>query len=87
MTTVHVAEGATGAGDDPLLAAHLAELRTALADHPFPTHQDDLIASCLALGTPARVCCRLSLLDRTHEYTSLDEVHAAIVAACPPPGA
>ncbi|QKE83053.1 hypothetical protein [Arthrobacter sp. NEB 688] len=89
MTTVHVAEEHAGSpGEDPQLAAQLEVLRAALADHPFPTHQDDLIASCLALGVPSRACCRLALLDRTLEYASLDEVTGAIVRALVPmPGA
>ncbi len=87
MRTVHAA-GHTGRQDEPghdegdaALAADLAELRAALADHPFPTHQDDLIAACLVRNQPARLCCRLSRLSRTHSYASLDEVCADVEAA------
>ncbi|MBD3782567.1 MAG: hypothetical protein IE926_06350 [Micrococcales bacterium] len=85
MTTVHASEQVgPGSEDDPTLAADLAELRLALVAHPFPTRQDDLIAACLVLGVPARVCCRLSRLERTQELASLDEVCAAVAAAGPP---
>ncbi len=87
MTTVH-SGGQTAHGpddpDDPALAADLADLRGVLADHPFPARQDDLIAACLVAGAPARLCCRLSRLDRTHGYASLDEVCADVLATTPP---
>ncbi|GGL45191.1 DUF2795 domain-containing protein [Phycicoccus endophyticus] len=76
MSTVH---GAGGADPEATLAADLAGLRVALAEHPFPTRQDDLIAACIGRGVPARLCCRLSRLTRTREYASMAEVCADIV--------
>ena len=90
MRTVHAAEHGGRQGEpghdgddaaDVALAGDLAELRAVLADHPFPTHQDDLIAACLVANQPARLCCRLSRLSRTHTYTSLDEVCADVASA------
>ncbi len=75
------------AGDDPTIEQDLAGLRTALASHPFPTRQDDLIAACLGRGEPARLCCRLSTLDHDAVYGSLDEVLDAVAAAATPPDA
>lgn len=84
MTTVHAGEQTAHEPDDPALSADLALLRDVLADHPFPTRQDDLIAACLVRNQPARLCCRLSRLDRTHDYASLDEVCADVVATTAP---
>ena len=82
MTTVGHVEG-TAAGDaDPRLGDDLADLRTALADQPFPTRQDDLIAACLSRGEPSRLACRLARLSRTRVYLSIDEVCAEIELAC-----
>ena len=78
MTTVHHAATTAGGGGDPQLVADLDDLRRALGDHPFPTQQDDLIASCIAHSEPARLAGRLALLSRTHTYTSLDEVCAHV---------
>lgn len=69
------------AGDGPTIEQDLAGLRIALASHPFPTRQDDLIAACLGRGEPARLCCRLSTLDHDAVYENLDEVLDAVAAA------
>lgn len=84
MTTVHTGGQTAHEPDDPAPAADLADLRAVLADHPFPARQDDLIAACLVAGAPARLCCRLARLDRTHDYASLDEVCADVLATTPP---
>ncbi|MBR7744294.1 hypothetical protein KC207_13450 [Phycicoccus sp. BSK3Z-2] len=81
MTTVGHVEGMAADDADPRLADDLTDLRRALADHPFPTLQDDLIAACLSRGEPSRLACRLSRLSRTRVYTSLDEVCAEIELA------
>lgn len=84
MTTVHAGEQTVHEPGDPALATDLALLREVLAEHPFPTRQDDLIAACLVRHQPARLCRRLAGLDRTHDYTSLDEVCAEVVATALP---
>lgn len=81
MTTVQDRRGTDGDHGDAALDADLADLRRVLADHPFPTQQDDLIAACLGRHEPARLCCRLSKLARTRTYGSLDEVLADVRAA------
>ena len=60
------------------LARDLDDLRRVLADQPFPTHQDDLIALVVARREPARLACRLSSLSRTRTYASVDEVCDAV---------
>ncbi|QIM22277.1 hypothetical protein G7075_15910 [Phycicoccus sp. HDW14] len=84
MTTVHAGGLTAHEPGDPALAADLQQLRGVLAVHPFPARQDDLIAACLVAGAPARLCCRLARLDRTHDYASLDEVCADVVATTVP---
>lgn len=61
-------------GPVPDLETDIAALRVALAEHPFPTHQDDLLAQLIARHEPVRLACRLSSLSRTRTYHSLDEV-------------
>ncbi|MBM6401743.1 hypothetical protein [Phycicoccus sonneratiae] len=80
MTTVHAGDQ-TGHDADPALTLDLDALRAVLAQHPFPSCQDDLIAACLAAGAPARLCCRLARLDRTQRFASLEEMCAAVAAA------
>lgn len=65
---------------DPTLEAELVELGVALAGHPFPTHQDDLLAALVAARLPARLACRLARLSRTRTYGSFDEVAADLRA-------
>ena len=60
------------------LERDLADLRVALATHPFPTHQDDLLAHLVGHREPIRLACRVSGLSRTRAYESLDEVCDAI---------
>lgn len=87
MTTVRHDEG-VGTVDAELLTSDLGALREALAGHLFPSQQDDLMAACLGGHLPARVCGRLSVLQRTHVYRSLDEVlddvRSAITAGADP---
>lgn len=85
MTTVQTGGQTAHDPDDRALGADLGDLRALLAGQPFPATQDDLIAACLVAGAPARLCCRLARLDRTHAYASLDEVCADVVATTPPP--
>lgn len=63
---------------DLVLEADLSALRVALADHPFPTHQDDLLALLVHRREPARLACRLSTLSRTRSYDSLDDLCAEL---------
>ncbi|WP_392543853.1 hypothetical protein [Oryzobacter telluris] len=65
-------------GPAEALERDLADLRVALATHPFPTHQDDLLAHLVRRREPIRLACRVSGLSRTRSYTSLDEVCDAI---------
>ncbi|MFQ6170858.1 hypothetical protein ACK8HX_04565 [Oryzobacter sp. R7] len=60
------------------LESDLAALRAALADHPFPTQQDDLLAHLLGGRRPVRLACRVAALSRTRSYASVDEVCAEI---------
>ncbi len=85
MTTTRADDKDARTVADPTLETDLAELREALVGQPFPAQQDDLIAACLVLGLPARLCCRLSRLDRTHTFATLDEVCAAVTTGGPPP--
>ena len=52
----------------------LADLRLALAAHPFPTHQDDLLAFLVARREPARLASRVALLSRTRTYLDVEDV-------------
>lgn len=81
MTMVHDTRGTDGDAWDPTLEADLADLRRALADHPFPAVQDDLIATCIARHEPTRLACRLSKIPRERTYASLDEVLLDVQAA------
>lgn len=56
------------------LEPDLAALRVVLADHPFPTHQDDLLAALVGRREPVRLARRLTALSRTRAYVSLDDV-------------
>ena len=69
----------------------LAELRAALARHPFPTNQDDVLALLVARHEPSRLLWRAAALDRSRSYASADEVCDEITGATnsgmpPPPG-
>jgi len=69
----------------------LAELRAALARHPFPTSQDDVLALLVARHEPSRLLWRAASLDRSRSYVSADEVCDEIAGATdsgmpPPPG-
>lgn len=59
---------------DVTLEQDLDDLRAALAGHPFPTRQDDLMAACLGRQAPVRLCSRLSTLSHATVYASLAEV-------------
>jgi hypothetical protein len=75
--------GPRGVVEDSASAAlerDLADLRTVLAEHPFPARQDDLMAACLSRHEPVRLCSRLSTLSRTTVYTSVDDVLDAVAA-------
>ncbi|WP_377639077.1 hypothetical protein [Oryzobacter terrae] len=63
-----------GADLAPDLEADLEALRVALAAHPFPTHQDDLLAVLIARHEPVRLAWRLSTLSRTRTYHSVAEL-------------
>ncbi|MBM6406128.1 DUF2795 domain-containing protein [Phycicoccus sp. CSK15P-2] len=80
MTTVHDVTAAEGGADDPTLRGDLAALCLALADHPFPTHQDELIAGCISRNDPSRLVRRLAGLSRTRTYDSVDAVLADVEA-------
>lgn len=80
MTMVHQVRGTDDEPEEPTLATDLEDLRRALADHPFPTRQDDLIAACLGRHEPTRLACRLSRISRTREYQDIDEVLADVAA-------
>jgi hypothetical protein len=56
------------------LEADLTALRGALAGHPFPTHQDDLLAHLVGRREPVRLAGRVASLSRTRSYASVDEV-------------
>jgi hypothetical protein len=79
MTLAEVHGPREGRGD-AALGTDLRDLRAALAAHPFPARQDDLIAACLGQGAPARLCCRLATLDHDTEYADVDEVLCAVAA-------
>jgi hypothetical protein len=81
LMTMVEPDAVTGAIVDDALAGDVEELRRALAGHPFPAQQDDLIAALLGRHEPARLSCRLSTLSRTAVYASLDDVLAAVEAA------
>jgi hypothetical protein len=73
------------------LDTDLADLRAALARHPFPATQDDILALLVARHEPSRLLWRAAALDRTRAYHSLDAVcdeiaRSAGVGMPPPPG-
>lgn len=76
---------------DSGVATDLADLRTALARHGFPTSQDDILARLVARHEPSRLLWRAAALTRTREYRSVDEVCDEIARSSaagmpPPPG-
>ncbi len=79
--TVVEPHGLRDESDDEALEQDLADLRAALATHPFPTRQDDLIAACLGRGAPVRLCSRLSTLSHSTVYLTVDDVLADVVAS------
>jgi hypothetical protein len=69
----------------------LAQLREALARHPFPTRQDDILALLVARHERSRLLWRTASLDRWRDYWSADEVCDQIARSGdtgmpPPPG-
>ncbi len=72
MTQTSERPGLPGPVSD--VEADIGALRVALATHPFPTHQDDLLALLIAHHEPVRLACRLSSLSRTRTYHSFDEL-------------
>jgi len=73
------------------LERDLAELRAALARHPFPSPQDHILASLATRREPPRLLWLAAMLSRTHEYDSVDAVCADIARSAdsgmpPPPG-
>ncbi len=67
----------------------LAQLREALARHPFPTCQDDILALLVARQERSRLLWRAAALDGRHDYFSADEGCDEIArrsdAGMPPP--
>jgi hypothetical protein len=73
------------------LDSDLAELRAALARHPFPSTQDHILAWLVARREPALLLWRVAALSREREYDSVDAVCAELVRDSdsgmpPPPG-
>jgi hypothetical protein len=73
------------------LDTDLRDLRAALARHPFPATQDDVLALLVARHEPSRLLWRAAALDRTRSYLSVDEVCDEIARSSglgmpPPPG-
>lgn len=73
------------------LDTDLADLRAALARHPFPATQDDILALLVARHEPSRLLWRAAALERTRRYHSVDEVCRDIAGSSgqrmpPPPG-
>ena len=73
------------------LDADLVGLRKALARHPFPTRQDDILALLVARHEPSRLLWRVAALAPSRAYPSADEVCAEIARSAgsgmpPPPG-
>ena len=69
----------------------LAALRAALARHPFPARQDDVLALLVARHAPSRLLWRAASMDRARWYRSADEICDEIAASTtvgmpPPPG-
>ena len=69
----------------------LAALRAALARHPFPARQDDVLALLVARRAPSRLLWRAASTDRARWYRSADEVCDDIAGSTnvgmpPPPG-
>jgi len=78
-------------GVDIGLDTDLADLRAALARHPFPTSQDDILALLVVRREPSRLLWRAAALSRSRDYQSADEVCEEIALAAgpgmpPPPG-
>ena len=78
-------------GIDVGLDTDLTALRAALARHPFPTGQDDILALLVARHEPSRLLWRAAALSRSRRYHSADEVCEEISLAAgpgmpPPPG-
>ena len=78
-------------GIDVGLDTDLNALRAALARHPFPTGQDDILALLVARHEPSRLLWRAAALSRSRRFESADEVCEEIALAAgpgmpPPPG-
>ena len=66
------------------LDTDLADLRTALAGLPFPSRQDDVLATLVRRQVPSRLLWRAGCLSRTRTYHSLDHLCDEISRPTPP---